>query len=60
MVIKNLPQVIHDSLVKTDQRYKDLIVQLQHAKEIQDDDKKDLVLHTIYNEYGKEFVSWEI
>ena len=57
MVIKNLPQIIHDSLVITDQRYKDLIVQLQYAKETQDDDKKDLVLHTLHNEYGKEFVS---
>ncbi len=55
-VIKNIPQAVHDYLVKTDERYKALIIQLQHAREIQDDDRKDLVLHTIHNEYGKEFV----
>jgi|TARA_A100000172_G_scaffold17276_1_gene9516 hypothetical protein len=55
-VIKNLPETIYEHLYNTDQRFKTLIIQLEHAQSTQDDDQKDIVLSTIHNEYGKEFI----
>ena len=55
-VIKNIPESVYDFLYRTDQRFKDLIIQLEYAKAIEDDDKKDVVLQTIHSEYGKEFI----
>jgi len=54
-IIKNLPEHIHEHLYKTDQRYKSLLIQLEMAKQTENEDEKDIVLQTIYTEYGKEF-----
>tara|TARA_R100000234_G_C4876538_1_gene125517 strand:+ start:145 stop:318 length:174 start_codon:yes stop_codon:yes gene_type:complete len=55
-IIKSLPETIYQHLYDTDQRFKSLIIKLEHAQTTQNDDEKDLVLSTIHNEYGKEFV----
>lgn len=54
-IIKNLPEHIHEYLYKTDERYKDLLIQLELAKQTENEDEKDVVLQTIYTEFGKEF-----
>jgi len=53
--IKNLPEAIHQWLYNTDERYKSLHIQLELAKQCEDEDQKDLVLQTIYTEYGINF-----
>lgn len=55
ITINNLPQTLLDRLEQTDERFKSLIIQLEHARVTDNEDKKDLVLHTIHSEYGREF-----
>ena len=54
-IINNLPQTLLDRLEKTDERFKSLIIQLEHARVTDNEDKKDIVLQTIHSEYGREF-----
>lgn len=54
--IKNLPETIHQWLYDTDERYKSLHIQLELAKQCENEDQKDLVLQTISTEYGSKFI----
>tara|TARA_R100001198_G_C5112631_1_gene139340 strand:+ start:106 stop:282 length:177 start_codon:yes stop_codon:yes gene_type:complete len=53
--IKNMPETVHNWLYQTDKRYQSLMIQLEHAKQTENDDEKEIVLQTIYTEFGKEF-----
>ena len=54
--IDNIPSYIYDKLYKTDKRFKELINELEYAKSIQDDDKINLAVNSIYDEFGKELI----
>ena len=56
--IDNIPSYIYDKLYQTDERFKELIVEYEYAKSIQDDDKINLAVNSIYDEFGKELILW--
>ena len=56
--IDNIPSYIYDKLYKTDKRFKELIVEYEYAKSIHDDDKINLAVNSIYDEFGKELILW--
>ena len=56
--IDNIPSYIYDKLYQTDEWFKELIVEYEYAKSIQDDDKINLAVNSIYDEFGKEIILW--
>ena len=54
--IDNIPSYIYYKLYQTDERFKELIVEYEYAKSIQDDDKINLAVNSIYDEFGKELI----
>tara|TARA_X000001388_G_C2217121_1_gene117711 strand:- start:1095 stop:1274 length:180 start_codon:yes stop_codon:yes gene_type:complete len=54
-IIKNLPETIHQWLYDTDERYKSLHIQLEMARQSKNEDEQEIVLQTIYTEYGSNF-----